>query len=593
MILSLRQVLVVPAFMLFALSSAKAQCPDCVADVTCTATPAYPTLCPAVPPEATAGEPYQTDITFWLPTAFTDPGTGFDVTFNQMTITSVTGLPFGLALETNDPAGIYFPQQNQYGCARICGTPVGPGTFDVTISIIAGVTFSGIDINAPQQFVIPLVVLPGSGANNSFSFTPSTGCGTVEVDFDALIDASPAPMAWAWDFGNGQSSTSPQPPVQIYDAPGTYTISLETVIQGYVLNAVNVTGVNGNWCGDVEETFCNCGTPIIGTCPDLYFVLNSANGPVFTSNTIDGVTSTGWSNLNILLQDPPYSITVWDEDVVSQNDNLGTYDITLSPGGSFAFNVAGGTAGSLVIDLVALQTFNDSDVVTVFPVPEVVVEEQANGQLCVGDADLVGYVWFLDGDTVPNAFGPCVTPTGPGLWWAVATNGFGCATQSNVVVVCPQLSITRTGTVLSVPAGYISYTWSLDGTPIPGAGDPFLIVSSDGVYSITVEAANDCILTASFDYSTVGIEQLESAGGGIMVYPIPNEGLFTVEAAGLIGTTAMLRILDLSGRSVYERQEALTAGRMKSAVVLNAAPGSYVVQVDDGTRSFVQRIVLR
>lgn len=593
MIRSLLSGLLSASLALFAISSAQAQCPDCVADVTCTASPAYPTLCPAQPPEATAGEYYETDITFWLPTQFTDPGTGFNVTFQQMTITSVTGLPFGLSLQTNSPDGIYFPQQNQYGCARICGIPVGPGTFDITISIIAGVTFSGINIDAPEQFTIPLVVVPGSGANSSFSFTPSSGCGSVEVEFDALIDASPAPMSWSWDFGNGATSTVAQPPAQVYDEPGTYTIGLETTILGYVLNTVTVNGVNNNWCGDVEEPFCNCGTPIIGTCPDLYFVLSNANGPVFTSNTVGGVTSATWSNLNIALQDPPYSITVWDEDVVSQNDNLGTYNIMLAPGASYGFNVAGGTNGSLAIGLVALQTFNDTDVVTVFALPEVIVEEQPNGQLCVADADLVGYIWFLDGDTVPGAFGPCVVPTGPGLWVAVGTNGFGCTAASAPVVVCPQFAVTQTGALLSVPMGFNNYVWSYGGAALPGGNGPSITAGPDGIYTVVVQADNDCEITVTYTYSTVGIEELEAAGGGMLVYPVPNNGIFTVEAAGLIGSTAGLRMTDMSGRIVYESQEPLTNGRLRSALLLDAAPGNYAVQVWDEVRSFTQRMVVQ
>lgn len=577
--------------LLFISARGMAQCTDCVADVACTASPAYPTLCPAQPPDATAGEFYETDITFWLPTQFTDPGTGFDVTFQQMTITSVTGLPFGLTLETSSPDGIYFPQQNQYGCARICGTPIGPGTFDITISIIAGVTFSGINIDAPEQFTIPLVVMPGSGGNSSFTFGPTSGCGTAEVSFEALIDASPAPMSYNWDFGNGTSSTE-QDPVVTYDQPGSYSVSLETTILGYVLDAVTVNGVTGNWCGDVEEPFCNCGTPIIGTCPDLYFVLNNANGPVFTSNTIDGVTSANWSNLDIALQDPPYSITVWDEDAISQDDDLGTYDISLSPGATYTFSVAGGTNGTLSIDLVALQTFNDSDVVDVFELPTVVIAELPNGQLCVGDTTLVAYTWFLDGDTVPDAFGPCVVPVGPGLYWAVGTNGFGCSTQSDTVVVCPQIAVTQTGAVLSVPAGFNNYVWSYGGSALPGGNGPSLTAGPDGVYTVVVQTENGCEITVTFTYSTVGMEELEAAGGGMLVYPVPNNGLFTVEAAGLMGNSAGLRISDMTGRIVHESREPVATGRMRSAVLLDAAPGNYVVQVYDEVRSFTQRMVV-
>lgn len=569
------------------------QCAGCVSDVTCSVSPAFPTLCPLQPPDATAGEYYETDITFWLPPQFTDPGTGFNVSFQQMTITGVSGLPFGLGIQTNEPSGIYYPQQNEYGCARICGTPVGPGTFTVTISIIAGVEFSGIPINAPQQFAIVINVLPGSGGNSSFTYSPASGCGSISTTFQALIDASPQPTAWAWVFGNGNTSNSATPPAQTYDQPGEYVVTLETTISSFVLNSVTLTGVNGSWCGDIEEPFCNCGTPIIGTCPDLFFELINANGPVYASNTIDGVTSANWTGLNILLDNPPYSITFWDEDVISSNDNLGTYDITLTPGGNYAFNVAGGTAGSLGISLQVQQQFNDTDTVVVFANPEVVLAQSGN-QLCVNEPDeLIAFVWLLDGDTVPNAATPCFTPIGPGLWQVIGTNGFGCTSTSNTVVICPSIAITRNGPTLSASPGFDSYVWTYNGNTIPGANGPQITSIGDGTYTVTASGANDCTATAEFVLSTIGVEEGTQDELFLQVFPNPGDGLFTVNGTGMVGSTARLQLFDQTGRLLLTEQHAITQGAFQAALLIDAASGSYLLQVSDAQRSYVRRVVLR
>lgn len=159
------------AFLLTTLCT-QAQCTTCTIDFVCNTVPAYPTLCPLQPIDAVAGQAYESDITFWLPTSFTDPGTGIDVDFLQMTITSVSGLPFGMDMTTNDPLGIYYPPQNQFGCARLCGTPIGSGTYTVAINIIAQVSASGFTLNVPQSFSITLVVQPGTGSNAGFSYTP-------------------------------------------------------------------------------------------------------------------------------------------------------------------------------------------------------------------------------------------------------------------------------------------------------------------------------------------------------------------------------------------------------------------------------------
>nr|MDQ3100310.1 PKD domain-containing protein [Bacteroidota bacterium] len=353
-----------------------AQCPGCVPDLTCTSSPAFPTICPTQPADATAGVPYVADLSFWMPSSFSDPGSGISVDFQQMTITGISGLPFGLSIETSDPAGVYFPQQNEYGCARICGIPINAGTYNITISILATVDLSGFITQVPEEFILVLTVLPGSGGNSSFTFSPSGGCGSVTAQFEALIDGDPSPTSYEWNFGNGDSSALQQPPPQIYDQPGEYVITLETTIGGYVLNAVSITGVNGNWCGDVEEP----NVPFVGCTgsPDLYFVLTDANGGTFGSSTNDDTFSASWNDLALVLGEPPYSISFYDEDPVSQHDLLGTYNIPSGSAGTQFINVAGGTTGSLEISLADQQSFFDSDTLIVFPLPEVSITQVAN-----------------------------------------------------------------------------------------------------------------------------------------------------------------------------------------------------------------------
>lgn len=566
-----------------------AQCDGCTPDLSCTIEPAFPTLCPLVPPDATAGEYYQQDFTFWLPSSFTEPGSGVTVDFQQMTITSVTGLPFGLTFTASDPAGVYYPQEDQYGCGRICGTPLGAGDYLITINIIASVTFSGFDIDAPQQFQLPLTVLPGTGGNSSFTYSPTSGCGSVAATFNALIDAAPSPTSYAWDFGNGSTSTLASPPVQNYSSPGTYTITLATTVGGYVLNTVNVTGVNGNWCGDVEEP----DVPFLGCTgsPDLYFELTDGTGATISSGTVDNTTTASWTGLALLLDNPPYSIELFDEDAVSQNDPLGTYNIPANGEGTYFINVAGGTTGSLVIDLEPQQVFTDTDTIVVFPAPDLVLS--ANGsQLCVSNDTLASYVWFLDGDSVPSASTACIATQGPGVYTVTGTNAFGCTAISNELVVCPTLTIARNGNVLFVPDDFDSYAWSLNGAPI-GNDEPFVFTDGDGTYALTATNANGCSVTASYLLSTVSVEESASAPFPLALYPNPNDGRFTVVAEGLEEPVVLIEMVDLSGRTVHQWSTAAASGRLRTDLALDLAPGTYLLRLRSGDALGMTRLVVR
>lgn len=572
-------------------AAAVAQCDGCVPDQGCTVDPAFPTLCPETAADATAGQYYEQDFTFWMPASFTDPGTGFQVTLLQLTVTGVTGLPFGLSLTTSSPSGVFYPQQNEFGCARVCGTPFGAGQFTINISVLAQVSASGITLDVPTAFPVELTVLPGTGGNASFTYAPISGCGSVTANFQALIDGAPLPTSYAWDFGNGNTSNLAVPPAQSYTTAGAYPVSLQTTISAHVLQSVALSGVNGSWCGDVEEP----NLPLVGCVgsPDLYFVLTNAAGGTYTSSTFSDVTTATWSDLGLLLDNPPYSISFFDEDVVTGDDALGTFNMTLNDAGNYFFNVAGGTAGSLGITLEAQQVFTDSALVVVHPLPEVqITQNSTTSELCASDAALSGYSWLLDGQPVEGADGPCLLPSGPGVWQLVAYNGFGCSDTSNAIVVCPVFSIAHNGNVLFVPSGYTSYSWTLDGSPI-GGNSAFVFLMGDGLYEVTVDAGNGCIITLSFLWDTTGIEEAASADARMEVFPVPSDGLLNVVAEGLQGPLVRIQVVDVAGRIVHEQQSPAVQGRLREALALALPAGAYSIRLSDGDRVHVRRAILR
>ena len=120
---------------LLASVDAQAQCNSCQPDLSCVAVD-FPVLCPEQLPNGIQGEPYESSATFNLPPSVTDPGSGLEATLLTVTISSVTGLPFGLEFSPNNPNGVYQPQDGEYyGCAVVCGTPLVSGSFFVDINV--------------------------------------------------------------------------------------------------------------------------------------------------------------------------------------------------------------------------------------------------------------------------------------------------------------------------------------------------------------------------------------------------------------------------------------------------------------------------
>lgn len=188
-------------------TSAFSQCSTCTPDYTCVAD-GYPVLCPTALPDGTTGEEYLAIATFNMPSSVVDPGSGISATLESISITSITGLPFGLTLTPSNPNGVYYPSNGEdYGCATICGTPLAAGEYFVNINVAVVASAFGITQNLSESFSLPLSILQGSGGGNaSFTATPTTGCSPLTVDVANSISGSG--VSYSWGFDGPTSGTS-------------------------------------------------------------------------------------------------------------------------------------------------------------------------------------------------------------------------------------------------------------------------------------------------------------------------------------------------------------------------------------------------
>jgi len=156
----------------------------CTIDYSQTQTGIYPDTMPV----GYVGQAYSEDITFVMPL----DTMGYD--FTNFYIMSVS-LPVGLNWECNSVANNcnYNPQQSQYGCVNISGTPLLAGVYSVFVTVIADLT---VVQGYPFQFQLYFEVLPSTAttSNNGFSMTGPTGCSPITVNF---TNNNPGLLAYA------------------------------------------------------------------------------------------------------------------------------------------------------------------------------------------------------------------------------------------------------------------------------------------------------------------------------------------------------------------------------------------------------------
>jgi len=488
-----------------------------------------PAVCPEVMPSVTSGEFYEEVMTFFLPTNFDDPGTGQNVTLNQVVITSITGLPYGMDFILNNSDQSYFPAEGEnFGCATICGTPILAGVYEVNISAHIFVEVLGFDLEVDQVFTNTLIVDQGENGNSSFSVDVITGCGTIESTFEALINPDDQPVDWSWDFGNGNSSIDQYPSPQVYSEAGDYTVTLTTELWDYTLNEVNLIDLGGNWYGDIEEPLENFASP------DPYFVVKDyLNNIVFSSEVVGNTFSNTWNGLGVILNNPPYTIEFYDEDNISDHDFLGSFPLVIETGYQ-DFN-DGESNGLFVIELESSSVFVDVETIHVFPIPtfDFIVNEDDNTISIFGDSTVTEYVWTINGDVQP-VVDSIITMYSGGVYSCAISNTFGCQVYSEEYIHCPEFTPDYDNDIISAPEGFESYQWYYNGLIMEGETSYFIEEPASGNYSVQFTTDYGCISQSDwlvFDQDNTDIEEW-TQDDDISMYPNPVTGICFFETNG-------------------------------------------------------------
>jgi PKD repeat protein len=562
-----------------------AQCPTCSPDFSCTSADGFPTVCPAELPVGQAGEYYEQVLTFYLPTDITDPSSGIEATLLQITITSVTGLPFGTTYTMNNPDGIYYPAQGEnYGCATICGTPLLPGVYDVLINVAAIAEAFGFEVNQNESFTYTLIIEPGDVATGSFTADNIAGCGSLDVSLNALIaGTSNQVTTYAWDLGNGSTSDLANP-MASFTGPGTYTVSLTTTISDYFLNNVTLDNINGNGEGDVDEFFSGPADP--------FFILQDANGnAVYTSSTVDNSTSASWTNLNIPLTNPPYTIVFWDEDDVSADDNLGSDEIAVQAG-TVNFSSGDGTVGNVEIILVESTSITDATEITVFGVPN--GETSVSGNIIsANDPTVTEFVWGFNGFPIDGETSSSLAMTGGGLYQCEMSNEFGCSALSSPYLYCPTFTPEYDPIALEIYVDdiYTSYQWYYNGLEVPGGTTFYLIDPALGNYSVVVTTSYGCEIES--DVLTIGVNVEEfNSFEALAIYPNPTNGVLNI-TINAMSSSHLLSIYNSQGQKVITEQYNHISASQIILDLSNLSDGVYSIVLNENGKRKVSRVVVQ
>ncbi len=437
---------------LFWAATSWGQCATCAPDPGCTSADGFPTICPELLPDGMAGEAYETVITFYLPVSVVDPGSGITATLNSVAVTGIQGLPQGMEVTLSEADGVYEPPAGQTaGCGTLCGTPIWPGDYVITIQISAEASAFGIVQEVNDSFSYDLHIEGGGAA--TFTADTTSGCGGLVAAFASSVTAdAPQQISWEWEFeGAASATTDGGTAVGVWDEPGAFQVGVTTTVSDLVLNVLNVT--NGATSGGLDDFF---------TPPDLYFTVSSPSGVVYTSGVVADAATPSWNSLSVPLTDPPYTIAFYDEDnALFGDDAMGSFTWNPTGPGPTSFN-ASPTSGTLTVGLMTAFELEDSMAVYVLPVPDPGVPEATEAGLVVPGDSLGWEVTWWAGDSAVGAGSPWFPPVN-GPYQAVVVNAEGCEAWTDSVLWCAPnatLGVEAMDSVLTPEAGFAEYVWT-------------------------------------------------------------------------------------------------------------------------------------
>ena len=565
-----------------------------------------PGVYPDTLPPATAGEFYESDITFVMQDDTTVDVVG-TLEFLNYHILEPVGMPYGMNVSTNlgDLPVDYDPDVSLYGCARVCGTPLVPGWYEVTVPLIATLEYPGGDQAA--EYSIFLEVLPAVPEDGGIIPSLTYGCDPINVDFETSIHSDGIDgFTYSWDFGNGVTSTAEFPPTQTYTAVGgvptdyvvSHTITIDTF--GYQLEYATIVS---SGCDDC--TFFGCTGLIETEKPDLYLIIDALGINTEDEAFIDTsppVTITLGAAL-----DPgaTYTMQMKDDDggLAGGDDNCGSFTF-----GGDDVGISTLTAGSHTVEIsithpVISYTFYDT--ITVYPAvttPEITLSGATT--FCSGDSlvlsttevDGINYQWSMDGDPIPGAYSTSLVVFASGGYALSATGVGGCFAESSATAVTvyeqpTPPSIIVIGNTLNTTSTW-DVQWYYNGSPIPSATSTTYTPAVEGLYQVA--AINGPCIAYSVEINFIFQSVNDLLIDKITISPNPNNGAFSATFNVLKNQNISITVQNILGSTIYQKNYENVSGSMQENILLQGVnSGVYFLQIKGETGSIIEKIIIQ
>jgi len=443
------------------------------------------------------------------------------------------------------------------------------------------------------------------------NFTNANGCtAAAATSFAVTVNPTPTPT-----IGSNNTPCVGSTGNMYYTEGGMtgyiWTVSAGgAIVSGQGTSAINVTwtGVGAQWVGVnyTNTSLCSAQTPSIY---NLFVnpMPNAAGAITGTATLCAGTNGVAYSCGDIL--------------------NASTYTWTLPAGATIATGAGtknitvnfGATAVSGNITVAGTNscgngTASPAFAVTVNPLPAAAGTITGSASVCVDAtgvtysvptiANAATYVWTVPAGATITAgaatksitvsFGPTA---GTGVVTVKGTNTCGNgAISSNFNVTMNAIPaapvVTANGAVLTSSAAG-GNQWYYAGNAIAGATNQTYTVTHNTGYYWCVVTTNGCASPISNKVWVVVTGQQELQGSNFNVYPVPNDGRFTVSITSPVQEAFTVQVFNQLGAKVFELNDLQVNGTVEKQVDLRPiANGIYSVVFLNSEHKVVKKVIV-
>ena len=382
----------------------------------------------------------------------------------------------------------------------------------------------------------------------------------------------------------------------IASGQGTSTIQVMWSTTG--AQAVTVNYANANGCQAVTATTFNVtvnGAPgSAGTITGTATVCGGAQGVAYLVAPVSGALAYAW--------------TLPTGAAIASGYN--TNAITVN----FAGNASSGNISVAGNNLCGNGTASPNFAVTVNALPAAAGTITGDASVCLGSSNHVysvpvitnaaNYTWTLPAGTtitsgqnsssITVTFGPTAVS---GNISVIGVNSCGNGTASpnfaltvHAIPSAPVITAAVNVLTSSAPAGN---QWYYEGVAIAGAtGQTYTVTHNTGYYTcvVTLSGCSSPISNKLWVVMT-GVQELQ--GSNFNIYPVPNDGKFTVSLTSPVAETFTVSVFTNLGVQVAEVKNIQVNGRFDQEIDLRpAASGVYMVVIRNSSGYDVKKVVV-